>query len=251
MAYQEEIDPLTGKAKRHSRSAAISGVLGINKSIIVEDDEEIPEVPESKPNVWKPLNIVDNEIVFNNKSFRGADVGDEIKKAWANGNELLWVNQAFSSVGIGIKKFYQVKIGMIMNGFMYKNEGRDFLTVVDTSAEAYKFVESYMKTHQEIKPPEDEYKGWTPLKVVDNKLTFGNTIYSGTGIDEIEKAWGKKKTKKYPNMLWVSKLLNQGRGGKTLYQVNLYNQHGVITLSLADTSEKAYDYADKYLRQNP
>lgn len=116
MAYEEPKDPLTGKSFRHSKTAAISGVLGISKSIIEEEPEPVPE-PEPEPVVemqknigefideeiyklytgkgWQPLNIIDNsKITFTFKYKTTFDASpDIIKYAWASKRRktMLWI----------------------------------------------------------------------------------------------------------------------------------------------------------------
>jgi len=249
MAYKEPEDLLLGKAKRHSRSASISQVLGLGKSIIIDESPSRINMVGTGKIVYQnnDINLTVHDIdvikVYNKlenidettRNIEWDKVGDDVLISLGFGDKNI---TPLSKIGA---KSYSDFIYSIMNFFeseRAKNRG-EIVEIPEPDKKIQKPIQSPEKA------PTKSFR-WELLDINKNEIRFNNISFAGRNIDIIETAWGNSKRK---SMLWVNK--TEYPRGKTGYQVNLYYRNSAVTLAQFDSGNKAYEYAERYLRTHP
>jgi len=155
MVYTEPKDVLTDKSPRHSKSAAISSVLGLSKAIIEEEVAEVPKSP-SKPRVvmkksdWQPLFVHNNKVAFDPRDiYRGKITFFSSKEEFDATPDMLlyaWGSKKYKKLLLVTKSvsmgYYQVST--------YTSSGVTVLATLDTKKSAYEFAVNYNRGKYEL-----------------------------------------------------------------------------------------------------
>lgn len=136
MVYHEKKDPLSGKAERHSKSEALSNILGLGRSIIIDESpERVNMVGAGKiiyQNNAKNLTVYDSDVV---KAYNKLENIDETSRnvKWDEFADDVLISLGFGNKNIppfsvvGSKSYSDLTYAM-MNFFeseRAKNRGRE------------------------------------------------------------------------------------------------------------------------------